>query len=108
MHDACLIKASSYSLHRPIFSALKDHILESFSTIVQDDTGIPAINLSAFDIKVFGRLKKPAHDEKTWVYLGGLTHDFSSEQEINNRDILERLGRRQGIKFIALPHFDRC
>lgn len=46
--------------------------------------------------------------EKTWVYLGGLTHDFNSEQETNNRDILERLGKRHGIEFIALHPFERC
>lgn len=59
VHDACLMKASSYSLHRPIFAGLKTRILESFSTVVQDDTGIPVDNLSAFDIKVFGRYTKP-------------------------------------------------
>lgn len=44
----------------------------------------------------------------TWLYLCGLTDDFYSPQEIENRDILERIGKRQGIKFLALHPFERC
>lgn len=49
-----------------------------------------------------------AHAKKTWVYLCGLTNDFNSEQETKNRHVLDQLGKRRGIKFLALHPFERC
>lgn len=37
-----------------------------------------------------------------WVYLSGLTSDINSEQEINNRQILDELGQELHIKFVAI------
>ena len=59
VHEVCFMKASSYSPHRPMFNDLKFHILESFSTLIQDDTGIPVNDLGDFDIQVFGQYTKP-------------------------------------------------
>jgi hypothetical protein len=57
--DACLMKSSSYSPHRDMFANLKGRILKTFSTLVQDDTGMPTRELGSFDLQVFGRYTKP-------------------------------------------------
>lgn len=44
----------------------------------------------------------------TWVYLCGLTEDYNSPQEVENRSVLDRIGKRKGIRFLALHPFDRC
>lgn len=46
--------------------------------------------------------------EQTWVYLCGLTQDFNSPQEVENRNILTQIGKKLSIKFIALTPPNRC
>ncbi|MBI2707213.1 MAG: hypothetical protein HYX35_02725 [Proteobacteria bacterium] len=45
---------------------------------------------------------------KTWVYLCGLTETINSEQEIENRQGLDQLGKKLNIRFLALHPFERC
>jgi hypothetical protein len=52
-------------------------------------------------------LGSPA-SSKTWVYLCGLAENLNIEQEVENRQILNDLGKELNIKFIALHPFDRC
>lgn len=44
----------------------------------------------------------------TWVYLCGLTDTFDSLEEQENRNILDRVGKSQGIRFLAIHPFERC
>jgi hypothetical protein len=55
----CLMKATSYSPHRPMFNSLIDVVLREFDHIVQDDTGVPYKKLKDFDVQIFGRYMKP-------------------------------------------------
>ncbi|MBS0271648.1 MAG: hypothetical protein JSR85_03250 [Proteobacteria bacterium] len=45
---------------------------------------------------------------KTWVYLCGLTEHINSEQEVENRSILDTLGKRLNLRFLAIHPFYRC
>lgn len=45
---------------------------------------------------------------KTWVYLCGLSQDNNSLQEQENRTLLEHIGRRLNITFLAVEPTDRC
>ncbi len=45
---------------------------------------------------------------KTWAYLCGLTQSLDSPQEMNHRQILDRIGKKLGIKFIAVHPQHRC
>lgn len=44
----------------------------------------------------------------TWVYLCGLTSEWDSEGEQENRAILDRIGHQEGIQIIALRPNQRC
>lgn len=46
--------------------------------------------------------------ENRWVYLCGLTQDFDSSQEIENRKKLDAIGCAQNIKFLAIKPNVRC
>lgn len=39
---------------------------------------------------------------QNWVYLSGLTDDFYSEQETQNRQILDKIGKKLKITFLAM------
>jgi hypothetical protein len=45
---------------------------------------------------------------KTWVYLCGLTDDMHSEHELENRQVLDHLGKKLHIRFLAIHPFERC
>lgn len=45
---------------------------------------------------------------KTWIYLCGLTEHIDSEQEVENRKILDTLGKRLNLRFLAIHPFYRC
>lgn len=57
------IKAASYLLHNPAFSTLRDFLLTSGATIVQDDTGIPArfFQQAGWELRPYGRYVGPIH-----------------------------------------------
>lgn len=44
----------------------------------------------------------------TWVYLCGLTRDWNDPLELENRNKLSAIGKKLGIKFIALKPMHRC
>lgn len=44
----------------------------------------------------------------TWVYLCGLTETINSDQEVENRHLLDQLGKELNIRFLAIHPFDRC
>ena len=45
---------------------------------------------------------------QTWVYLCGLSPDFNSAIELDNRKVLEEIGQEVGISFIAINPQNRC
>src|SRR5260221_5556655 len=45
---------------------------------------------------------------KTWVYLCGLAETIDVEQELENRQLLDQLGKRHHIRFLAIHPFERC
>ena len=45
---------------------------------------------------------------KIWVYLCGLTRQWDTPEEINNRKILAHIANREHIKIIAIKPFARC
>jgi hypothetical protein len=49
-----------------------------------------------------------ASSSQTWVYLGGLTKEIDSGQEPGNREVLNQIGKKLNIRFLAIPYFDRC
>lgn len=55
-----LLKATSYTLHRPEFKQIKNFILQKSKIIVQDDSGIPLNFFSrSYEVKKFGHYEKP-------------------------------------------------
>lgn len=46
--------------------------------------------------------------DKTWVYLCGLTATWNSEQEIENRVILEKIANAEKIQIVAIKPKNRC
>ena len=46
--------------------------------------------------------------EKTWVYLCGLAETVNVEQEVENRQLLDQLGKKHHIRFLAIHPFERC
>jgi len=56
-----LLKAASYLMHRPHFSAVRDFALTRTSAVLQDDSGIPlrAFGLGKWDLKFFGTYTGP-------------------------------------------------
>jgi len=46
--------------------------------------------------------------EQTWVYLSGLIEHFNTPQELANRKYLDTIGKKIGIKFLAIESTDRC
>src|SRR3989442_14481886 len=44
----------------------------------------------------------------TWVYLCGLSETANSEQELKNRQLLDQLGKKHHIRFLAIHPFERC
>ncbi len=42
------------------------------------------------------------NSSQNWVYLSGLTDDFYSEQETQNRQILDKIGKKLKITFLAM------
>jgi hypothetical protein len=59
MVQGTLLKATSYTLHRPEFVHIKDFIVKSTSLIVEDDSGVPLRDLKDFEVQKFGQYKKP-------------------------------------------------
>ena len=57
--DLCMLKSSSYALHNKMFSAFREGILNHFSYLFQDDTGVPFQFLAKNNNKFFGRYKSP-------------------------------------------------
>lgn len=61
-------------------------------------------------------INQPAHSvelgdvasKKAWVYLCGLTNDFQQVPEIQQGKVLDAIGLRLGMKFIAIEPRDRC
>ena len=45
---------------------------------------------------------------QTWIYLGGLTQEIESPEEVHNKKILDHIGKKLNIKILAIPYFDRC
>lgn len=45
---------------------------------------------------------------KYWIYLCGLAQNFDAEQEIKHRQQLDAIGRKIGVKFIAVYPLHRC
>lgn len=45
---------------------------------------------------------------RVWVYLCGLTRQWDTSEEINNRRILTRIATRERIKILAIKPFSRC
>lgn len=82
VQDICFMKASSYSPHRPLFEGLKTRILESFSVLVQDDTGIPVKDMRNFDVQVFGRYVKPYGIEWRGYEQPDLKKLFDADQKV--------------------------
>lgn|GEM_PF-1972927 len=80
---ACLLKSSSYSLHKKLFSNLKDKIVNHFPLIVQDDTGIPFKDLKDnFDVEFFGRYRAPYGVEFRGFEQPDLRKIFASTKNI--------------------------
>ncbi len=59
-HDT-LIKSASYLLHLAPFTALRKHVLESSSLILQDDTGIPyrTLHNDSWHLQLLGHYSAP-------------------------------------------------
>lgn len=47
------------------------------------------------------------HSEKVWVYLSGLIDHFYTPLELSNRQNLDEIGKRLGLKIIAIEPTDR-
>lgn len=45
---------------------------------------------------------------KIWIYLCGLTKNLSSAQEVENRNILNNVGKDLNIKILAIKPKERC
>ncbi len=43
------------------------------------------------------------HAQKSWIYLSGLTEHLNTDQEVQNRQILDEIGQELNIKIIAVP-----
>ena len=56
------------------------------------------------DMLILGNEKS----DKAFVYLHGLDQDSPSEQELNNRQILNRIGKELDVKFLAIRAIDHC
>jgi hypothetical protein len=80
--EVCLLKSSSYSLHKKLFSHLKEKILKHFSILVQDDTGIPVKDLTDFDIQLFGRYIAPYGVEFAAFQQNDLKEEYASKGDI--------------------------
>ena len=61
--DLCMLKSSSYALHNKIFSTFRDGIINHFSYLLQDDTGVPFQFIANNKNKYFGRYKSPYGQE---------------------------------------------
>lgn len=48
------------------------------------------------------------NSQVTWGYLCGLADTFDSEEEIENRSKLDRIGKKSGVRFLAIHPFARC
>ena len=59
-HDT-LVKSASYLLHAPPFASLRKHILETSTSILQDDTGVPYRELQKdpWRVQLFGHYSAP-------------------------------------------------
>ncbi len=55
------VKASSYLMHESYFSQIKDHLLSSSTSIIQDDSGIPLrfFDRSKWKITPYGKYETP-------------------------------------------------
>ena len=49
-----------------------------------------------------------SNSQVAWGYLCGLTDTFDSEEEVENRDKLDRIGKKSGVRFLAIHPFERC
>jgi len=56
---ALMLKAAVYLLHWPKYDTLRQHFLNSSELIVQDDSGIPFRDLTAFNVELFGNYIRP-------------------------------------------------
>lgn len=45
---------------------------------------------------------------KTWIYLCGLTDEFNASHEIAQRNILDHIGKKLNIRFLAIKPAERC
>ncbi len=63
-----LIKSAQFIMHWPGMTALRTQILETSSTILEDDTGVPFKYLKApqWEVKLFGKYSAPDKPFKTW------------------------------------------
>jgi hypothetical protein len=63
-----LVKASSYLMHRPYFSIIRDTILSKSRVLVQEDSGIPYhfFDPAAWDLRLFGSYSEPIPLFKKW------------------------------------------
>ncbi len=63
-----LIKSAQFIMHWPGMKDLRNQVLETSRTILQDDTGVPFRFLKAPDwnVKVFGQYSMPDKPFKTW------------------------------------------
>ena len=64
-HDT-FIKSATYLLHWPQFGTLRNHILETSTLILQDDTGVPYKDLAQppWQLKLFGQYSAPGNPFK--------------------------------------------
>lgn len=89
--DVLIKKASIYEE-----SNSKSNILTKF------DFSRPLSNFS--HLEIIG----DSSSNTVWIYLCGVTRDFFSEEEVENRMKLNRIGKKVGVKFLAIKPIHRC
>lgn len=80
--DVCMFKSSSYCPHQKLFADLRARILNHFSFIVQDDTGIPLRNLANFDVELLGRYTSPYGVEFSGFQQNDLKKMYATRKNI--------------------------
>jgi len=80
LFDTCMLKASSYSLHRDNFSKMRNFITENANLVLQDDSGIPIKYLSKdFKLHLFGNYLKPYGVEWKGYFQKDLFNVYQNE-----------------------------
>ena len=65
---ATLLKAASYLMHKPYFSAIRSIILTKSPVVVEEDSGIPYryFDSAGWDVRLFGTYSAPIQLFKDW------------------------------------------